>query len=136
MELKKFSKKKKPSSRIQRHKDSKAQGLGHSKQKKRHQYWRAKAEQYSSIIDVRYRVYIIKSNSTFHYVDHGKKKLVKLIPTSKKRRKQHASIIVISYRVYIIKVIVPFFKWAKRKTLLSFTNKYKKKEAVLLYNNY
>ena len=66
----------------------------------------------------------------------GKKKLVKFIPTSKKRRKQHASIIVISYRVYIIKVIVPFFKWAKRKTLLSFTNKYKKKEAVLLYNNY
>ena len=53
----------------------------------------------------------------------GKKKLVKLIPTSKKRRKQHASIIVISYRVYVIKVIVPFFTWAKRKTLLSFTNK-------------
>jgi hypothetical protein len=52
VELKKFSKekkkkrkkeKKKPSSRIQRHKDSRIQGLEHSKQKKRHQYLRTKA---------------------------------------------------------------------------------------------
>ena len=86
MELKKKILKKKPSSRIQ--------GLGRSKQKKRHQYLRTK---------------------------------VKTRKQKEAKAEQHSSITFISYRAYVVKAIVPFFRWAKRKTLLSFTNKYRKK---------
>ena len=68
MELKKKFLKKKPSSRIQRHKDSRTWALkakektsvlkNQSKGKK--EIEKAKAEQYSSIIAISYRVYVIK----------------------------------------------------------------------------